>query len=116
MVLIFPNFVIFDQLCENHYLRTFFFRVNLRKLIPAKKFFQTDLRRLARDYSLTFHVYKFGYCIFSNNRKCIFAKINHVKFEKSLWGVFVSLFKLFPKKAVLIQTKLLQSCFHGCLM
>ena len=34
-----------------------------------------------------------------------------MKFGKSRWGVFVFVFKLFPKTAVLLHTTFLYSCF-----
>ena len=81
----FPEFVIFNRLGENQLLKNFPLRANLRQLTPAEIFFRIDLRKLKRDL------------------QCIFAKIDTTKSWEQLRGVFVFLFKIFPKAAVLMQ-------------
>ena len=51
VALICPNFVHFDQFGENQYQRNFPFRINLGKLITAKKVFRIHFRKLIRDYT-----------------------------------------------------------------
>ena len=69
MVQIFPNFVNFDRFDENQYLRNFPFRVYLRNLIPAKRFFRIHLRKLIIDQLFKF-IFTGIYCwVFSSNKK-----------------------------------------------
>ena len=69
--------------------------------------------RLVMQIHIYFHMYRFGYWIFSKNNKkqCIFAKINGYNFRKSLWEDFGFLLKLFPKTVVLIKITFLCSYF-----
>ena len=54
----------------------------------------------------------FCYWIFFSNKKHSVHSLP-VKFGKSLWGIFVFLFKIFPNTMVLIQITLLYSYFLG---
>ena len=109
----FPEFCEFDRLGENQYQRNFLFRAHLRKLIPAKKLFWNDLRKLRRIKSIhvCFHFYRFYCWIFPKTKKhSIFAKINTCEFWKISLGSYCFFFRLFAKTAVLMQITFLYSC------
>ena len=100
-----------NNFAKNQYLRNFPFGVHLWKLISAKKYFRIHLPKLLGISHLSSYLRDFVSGSFPVIKNTVYIQCIPGKLGKSLWGVLVFVFRIFPKTTMLVQKAFLYSCF-----